>query len=206
MRIRPRRRPVHRAVLIAAGAFFAAATLSGCSATPAPSPSGSRPPAAETTAAPTTSPPVFASNDEALAAATAAYAAYSIQVDDFLTNDTRGPITAVTSLVSAQYLPEVRAGLDNVEKSGNVGHGASTFDTVSLVSYSDVAIGQARVDLYLCSDFSGIRVFDSKGIDVTPSTRPERVPLQVGFVSSPSEPAKLLIDREDSWSGQNFCQ
>jgi hypothetical protein len=166
----------------------------------------SAPIAVPTQAAPTETPPVFASNDEALAAATAAYAHYSTEVDEFLANTDRGPVVTVGSLVSERYEREVLAGLDDFAKSGNVGRGVSTFDTISLVSYSDVLAGHAQVDLYLCSDFSGIRVFDASGTDVTPAGRPERVPLQVGFVSSKGEPAKLLIDREDSWSGQNFCQ
>jgi hypothetical protein len=157
------------------------------------------------TAAPTKAAPVFASNDEALAAATTAYSAYSTEVDDFFTSSGRGPVAAVGSLVSKRYEPEVLAGLEEFAKSGNVGRGVSTFDTISLVSYSDVSTGHAQVELYLCSDFSGTRVFDATGTDVTPTGRPERVPLQVGFVSSKGEPAKLLIDREDSWSGQNFC-
>ncbi|WP_104082117.1 hypothetical protein [Cryobacterium sp. Y11] len=204
MRNPSRHRSLKTAAFGVALQFLALGTLSGCMATPAPP--DTSPPTAETTPAPTKAAPIFASNDEALAAATAAYAAYSTEVDDFFTNGGRDPVAAVGSLVSKRYEPEVLAGLDDFAKSGNVGRGVSTFDTISLVSYSDVLAGHAQVDLYLCSDFSGIRVFDASGTDVTPAGRPERVPLQVGFVSSKGEPAKLLIDREDSWSGQNFCQ
>jgi len=175
-------------------------------AAPNPDASDKQAPAAEGTPAPTAKPPVFASNDDALAAATAAYAAYTTASDNFLTTvSARGDLAVFSSSVSSEYLPEVLAGLNSFAQSGQLGHGTSAFDTVSVVSYSDTSPGYAEVDLYLCADFSDIRVLDGAGTDVTPTTRPGRVPLQVGFVSSESDPTKLLIDREDSWSGQNFC-
>ena len=179
--------------------------LSGCTTTPATTETSA--PTAAKIPDSTQTPPVFASDDEALAAATSAYAAYTTASDSFITNvSDRADTSIFDSLVSSRYLPGVLEGLDDFAKSGRLGLGKSVFDTVSIVSYSDAALGQAKVDLYLCADFSGIRVYDTTGQDVTPGSRPDRVPMQVGFVSSENNPPKLLIDREDSWQGLNFCQ
>lgn len=206
MRIPPRRRPVHSAVLTAALLWLAVGALSGCSAATVPTPSVTTAPVAEATGAPTGSPPVFASNEEALAAAEAAYAAYTEGSNEFAASpNTRNGIDKFGELVSQRYLPEVTAALTRFAKSGNVGEGAVSFDTVSLLSFSEQSPGHVEVSLYLCADVSALRVLDAKDEDVTATDRSERTPTQVGFVSSVENASKLLVDREDTWTGRNFC-
>lgn len=205
MRILPPRRPRHRAVTTVGILFLIVATLSGCSATPAPVPAPSdtaAPPVAEETAA----PPVFASDDEALAAAEAAYSAYTQGSNEFAASPkNRNGSDKFGELVSQRYLPEVTASLNSFAESGNVGRGAVSFDTVSLLSFSELSPGHVEVSLYLCADVSGLRVLDAKGVDVTAIDRSERTPTQVAFVSSVENASKLLVDREDTWTGRNFC-
>ena len=200
----PLRRPVHGVVRTAAALFFAVGTLSGCVAAPAPS--NTAEPVAVATAAPTEAPPVFASNDEALAAAKAAYGAYATLSDDVMTHKT-APVdsNALSASVSDTYLPQVLEGLTNFAKNGHWGQGGSTFDSVTLVRYVDTKDGHADVEVYICSDVSGLRLLDASGADVTPTDRLDRIPLQVRFISSDANPSHLLVDKEDVWSGRNFC-
>lgn len=200
----PLSRPVHRVVRAAAALFFFVGTLSGCVAAPAPS--NTAEPVAVATPAPPEAPPVFASNDEALAAATAAYGAYATLSDDVMTHKTSlEDSNALSASVSVTYLPQVLEGLTNFTKNGHWGQGDSTFDSVALVRYLDTKDGHADVEVYICSDVSELRLLDASGADVTPIDRLDRIPLQVRFISSDSNPSHLLVDKEDVWSGRNFC-
>lgn len=206
----PLSRSVHRVVRAAAALFFFVGTLSGCVAAPAPSntaePVAVATPAPTAPTAPTAAPPIFASNDEALAAATAAYGAYATLSDDVMTHKTSlEDSNALSASVSATYLPQVLEGLTNFTKNGHWGQGDSTFDSVTLVRYLDTQDGHADVEVYICSDVSGLRLLDASGADVTPTDRLDRIPLQVRFISSDANPSHLLVDKEDVWSGRNFC-
>jgi hypothetical protein len=186
--------------------FLAAVTLSGCSAAPVPVASSTADPVAEATTAPTEPPPIFASNDEALAAAKAAYATYAALSDDIMRRRSAAvDFSGFSASVSATYLPQVAEARDSFTKAGHVGQGASSFDSVTLVQYSDSARDHAEVEVYMCSDVSGLRLLDVSGVDVTPADRIDRVPLQVSFISSGENPSKLLVDKEDVWSGRDFC-
>jgi hypothetical protein len=200
----PLSRPVHRVVRAAAALFFFVGTLSGCVAAPAPS--NTAEPVAVATPAPPEAPPVFASNDEALAAATASYSAYTEGSNQFAASpEAANGSNMFSELVSRRYLPDVTASLNSFAESGQVGRGAITFDTVSLMSFSEPSPGHVEVSLYLCADVSTLRVVDEAGIDITATDRSERTPTQVGFVSSNKDASKLLVDREDTWTGRNFC-
>ncbi|WP_134450415.1 hypothetical protein [Cryobacterium luteum] len=180
------------------------ATLSGCSANPTPSDTAS--PIADATAAPTETAPVFSSNEEALAAAKAAYANYAALSDDVMRSaPAPKDFTKVSASVSEAYLPQVVQALDSFSTAGHIGKGASSFDSIALIRYSDSPYGLAEVEVYMCSDVSGLRLLDASGADVTPAQRIDRVPLQVRFVSSVGSPSTLLVDKEDVWSGRDFC-
>ncbi|TFD03466.1 hypothetical protein [Cryobacterium sp. TMT1-66-1] len=204
MRIPSRRRPLHTAVLSALLLSVSVVFLSGCMAAPVPPVPAT--PVAVASPEPTETPPVFASNEEALAAATAAFAAYLAASNRFLVV-THGDVDSATfgNLVSQRYLPEVLDSMDSFSHSGQSGRGTITFDTASLISYSEPRPRIAEVGVYLCSDISGMRLFDDAGADVTTSSRNERTPTQVAFISSETDASKLLVDREDTWTGQNFC-
>ena len=196
MRTSSRHRPVHAVVFL----LLAVTALSGCMAAPAPA-SSPRPSAA---AAPTATPPVFASDDEALAAAEAAYAAYEA-LSDSITAQGGSDADRIALVASADYLPKLLTGFEGFSKTGLVSRGATTYDTASLIRNSLEPHGGVSIELYLCSDISSVRLFDMSGMDATPNERTNRIPLQVGFTSSAADPSVLLIDKEDVWSGRNFC-
>ena len=206
MRTPPPRHPRHGILPTASVLLLILTTLSGCSATPAAVPADTATPVPAATATPTETPPVFASNEEALAAAEAAYAAYLEASNHFLsTSHGDAGTAAFASLVSERYLPEVLNALENFAKSGHTGEGSISFDTASLIGYSEPTKARAEVAIYLCSDLSSMREIDEAGVDVTRSNRTERNPTQVAFVSSETDASKLLVDREETWTGRNFC-
>ncbi|MDJ0348582.1 hypothetical protein [Cryobacterium sp. PH29-G1] len=207
MRTPSRHHAEHSVVLSALALCLSVALLSGCTATPTPTVT-----APATTAAtprantePAEASPVFASNDEALAAAEAAYSAYEA-LSDTITSEGGIGGDRIAIAASAAYLPELLAGFEGFSETGLISRGTTTYDEASLIRSAPEPQGGVRIELYLCSDISAVRLYDASGNDKTPVDRTNRIPLQVGFVSSATEPFLLLIDKEDVWSGRNFCQ
>ena len=172
--------------LIPVGSLALVLLLSGCgdpTTTPSPPPSPS-------------STPVFASDEEALAAAEQAYAAYLAVSDAILADGGKDP-DRIDPFVSDGYLEDALAGFDKYENGSLHTSGATAFDTVSLTNLTE-----DNLDLYLCLDVSQVRILNSAGTDITPANRTERLPLEVGFLLDASG---LRLERSESWSGDDFC-
>lgn len=182
------------AALATAGAVLIA--LSGCTTEPEPDPSP-KPRPSESAA------PIFASDDEALAAAVEAYEAYAAVSSEILAGGGKDP-SRIDDVVSPAYAPRLREEFDAFSNAGVSSTGASTIDTVSLVSHEE-ADGIAHVSVYLCRDVSSVRLFDASGADRTPSEREDRVPSQAFLISSADSAETLLVDGVERWSGENFC-
>ena len=144
-----------------------------------------------------TEKPLFATDEEALAAAQAAYANY-LEVSDQIARDGGANPERLKGLVSSDlYLNEVQ-GFEELANSGFVAKGTSTFDELHVQE-----ISHKYMTAYLCVDHSNINIFDDAGQDVTSSSRIDRYPLVVTFASSSS--GALIVNSSDSWSGQNYC-
>ena len=161
--------------------------LAGCSAQqPAPK---------ETTAA-ADQKPLFASDEEALAAAQAAYANY-LDVSDQIARDGGANPERLKGLVSDSLYSEQVSGYKDVNAKGLKASGASTFDNFRIQDITDSSITN-----YVCLRLSGIHVIDSSGSDVTPSGRDDNLPLQMEWKQVSG---KLVLEKSEVWTGQNFC-
>ncbi|MFB9641344.1 hypothetical protein [Agromyces lapidis] len=178
--------------LAAAGAL--ALVLSACTPEAEPAP--------EPTATASTAP-IFASDEEALAAAVEAYEAYAAASDAIAADGGAGPerIDAfVTSAFAEILYEEFRA----LRTAGGHLEGSGTFDTVSLAQHEQVD-GAVHVTLYFCQDVTNVRAISADGKDVTPASRPDRVPSQGNFVTNGLDPDALVVDGITQWSGSDFC-
>ncbi|MCU1419600.1 MAG: hypothetical protein JWR57_769 [Mycetocola sp.] len=165
------------------------AALTGCSpaATPAPSP---------------TSTAIFASEDEALAAATAVYQQYSAALDKVFAAGGQGD-ESLRDFVTPEYLVEL--GKDGaLEKNGWRTTGVTSFDNISVSELADTG-KSATITLALCRDVADVRFVDAGGTDVTPETRMERFPVLVTFETELGGLDGLKISESDSWPGEDFC-
>jgi len=194
----PLSRPVHRVVRAAAALFFFVGTLSGCVAAPAPS--NTAEPVAVATPAPPEAPPVFASNDEALAAATAAYAEYQQMSNDIAHEGGADP-QRISHFTVGDVLQSELGAYGRMSKSGLHLVGDLAFDSFTLQS-ADLSSGD--VTAYVCLDVTQTDVVDATGASVIPSGRPDRYPLQVSLLHDSSS-NRLFVEKSDSWSGSNFC-
>jgi hypothetical protein len=159
-------------------------------------------PTAITTPTPTVAP-LFATEEEALAAATEAYAAY-LKVSDAISADGGANPERIAAVVTPEWLPKELAAFTKLGDLGVVQVGATKFANMSLQSF-DTTGSQAMLSIYVCSDVSGTRIRDAAGVDVTPSGRLSRFPLLVSFVSRSDKSTLLLLDGSETWDGDDFC-
>ena len=171
-----------------AGLALAVLLLSGCLPQ---QPTATDPPEAS-------SAPVFDSEEEALAAATAAYTAYSAVSDQIGTDGGEKP-DRLRAVVTSAWFEKDLAQFTEFSKTGRHLVGQTTFDSIAVQSFDEQLLA-----VYLCIDVSGIRVLDSSGTDVTPLDRVARVPLEVGF-DLVEAPGSVLLASSQVWDGDSFC-
>ena len=169
-------------------------TLVAC-ATPAP------PPEPSPTA--TTAAPVFATDAEALAAATEAYAAY-VSVSDLIFAEGGVRPERIDEVASGTLAASVRDESAYAVGAGLRSTGANTFDSISLQSV-DEAASRGVVIIYLCSDVSATDVLDSNGVSVVKADRPPRTPFQVSFDWKDSTHRELVVGSQNVWTGGGVC-
>ena len=177
-----------------AGVALVALLLTGClppesTVTPTPQPS---------------STPVFASDEEALAAAEAAYAEY-LAVSDAILNDGGEDPDRIDTVVTGDLIATEKDGFADFRESGYRSVGATMFDNVSLQRYEPSSAGVDVVRLYLCSDVSAVDVVDASGVSIVSPDRPERTAFEVGFdLADPSTPF-LVLSSKEVWTGGGIC-
>ncbi|GGE85425.1 hypothetical protein GCM10011313_04850 [Mycetocola zhadangensis] len=141
---------------------------------------------------------MFASEEEALAAATDTYAKYLAISDAVSADGGREPERIRPYVTEAFWLTEA-AGIGGLVSAGYRTTGSSSFDQTTMANLEEGAI-----TVQLCLDVSQVRVLDSGGADVTPDDRVDRAPLEVEFEVSVN-PVTLSIAKSDVWSNQDSC-
>ncbi|MBC7723362.1 MAG: hypothetical protein H7146_01250 [Burkholderiaceae bacterium] len=181
-----------RRTLALAVAIGVAAMLSGCvdpstAADPSVSPSVSR---------------VFASEEEALKAATDAYAAYTLLSSAIAIEGGKDAERIAAATQGNAYLAALRA-FQGLQERGERGVGAPTYDTVSVQTFD----GAGHVSLYLCLDTSSTDVVDVTGKSTVAVGRTTRRPLVVSFEPNPdADPSStLLVTDSTTWQNDDFC-
>jgi len=154
--------------------------LSGCTPTPPPAVTAPKP----------SSTPLFATEDEALKAATEAYAAY-VEVSDQIFVDGGNGRERLATVSTGDQLEVNLDGYAQAAAKGLRSTGGTTFDHVELEQYVNARHG--TVLLYLCEDVSQVNVFDSSGASVVSSTRPDRAAYEVSFDWSRPASGHLLV-------------
>ena len=171
------------------------AALTGCSAPTEP------PPAASPSA---TGTPVFASDDEALAAAEKAYNEYLAMSDQIASEGGERP-ERIEAFVTPERLEADLAGFQAYREQGLKTRGVTRFESYGLQQQWGDAFSGATVVIYGCWDARDVTVETLEGSDATPDDRQERLPLEVTLVSDDSEARRLVVHEEAQWSGDSVC-
>ncbi|MFT4284557.1 MAG: hypothetical protein QM598_06970 [Protaetiibacter sp.] len=164
--------------------LLAALLLGGCT-TPDPTPT----PPHTTDAA-----PVFASDEEALAAAEEAYGKYIATVDAIL-NDGGASPERLEPLVSAEIYANEVTGFAEIAENGWRGKGA-TQANLSLQKYD-----KSELTSYVCEDISGTDILDGDGKSVVKPNRQTLLPYVVTFDLHDH----LRILEKERWDGSSVC-
>lgn len=148
--------------------------------------------------------PVFASDEEALAAAVAAYEEYA-RVSDEIGHDGGEGADRIAEYVTAGWLQTELKGFAELQGSGNRLIGNVVLSNPQLQQVWEDPIGEAHVAMYACLELSNSRVVDSSGDDITPVDREASVPIEVTLQSSEVEPGRLKIAEVTPWPGSGIC-
>lgn len=183
---------MRKALVAAAVSFVAIAALAGCVGH---DPVVTLPPSPTTT-------PVFASDEEALAAAEAAYGEYLRVSDEILIDGGANPERLKPFVTDAFYEDELVGFRQAIEKGWHSTGGTKVVNwTLQSFSPSDLR----SVVIYLCSDVSAVDVLDSNGVSVVSANRPTQTAFEVGFVSGHKTTAALLVADKTVWDGGGVC-
>ena len=188
-----RYRGAMRRVVGAAAVVLGMLVLSGCG-TGDPIPT--LPPTPSTT-------PVFASEEEALAAAEDAYAAYleiwsEIAAEGGVAPDRLAPYA------TGEFYDEELEGLALFRDNGWRSVGTSQVKAIEL-QYVDLS-GSASTEVlaaYLCIDVSGVDVLDASGTSVVSPDRPDLQAFEVFF--DLLDGGTLLPSSRDTWDSESVC-
>ncbi|GAA2035571.1 hypothetical protein GCM10009819_20070 [Agromyces tropicus] len=154
------------------------------------------------TAPPTTdatSAAVFASDEEALAAAVEAYEAY-LAVSASISASGEG-FDRLAAVTSREYGETRTQELETFADAGLRLSGSYRLDTTSLISRSRLGASEL-VLIYACQDVSLTRIVNADGVDVTPVGRDERAPMTVELQLTADGG---VVAGSELWSGENFC-
>jgi hypothetical protein len=182
-----------RLVTLSAAALLAAVTLAACTQ-PDPGPTQSPVPTAKHT-------PAFASDAEALKAATDAYAAY-LKMSDTIFSEGGADPERIRPFVSKHMEAREVSGYKDFEKRRWKSVGDSTFDHVRVQQID--SRNRVPITLYLCLDVSGVDVVDASGKSVVSAKRPDRSPVVAVFDIREAD-RRIVVDSVDPWVGETVC-
>jgi len=175
-------------LLLAASAF----ALTGCSPEAAVP---SAPPSAE-------AEPLFASDEEALAAAEAAYAEYLSLTNKILQDGGQGG-DAIEPLVSEAVLSDEVEGFDYWQSNGWRSVGGTELVSAILQQVSQLQSG-AEVVAFMCLSYESVDVIDSAGESQVPSDRPPLATYEAVLVFE--DPDSWTLERNEFWETPDSCE
>ncbi|MET0724956.1 MAG: hypothetical protein ABWY36_01305 [Leifsonia sp.] len=166
--------------------------LSGCAASPRPEPTRSAP----------SSAPVFASDEEALAAAEKAYAAY-LEVADLVFNEGGAKPERFRSVAVDQALDDSLVSADEFVMRDAHTAGRTAFEVYRLQSADYQSVRSLSITIYVCDDVSNVGLFDSSNDSLVSPDRQNVTPFTVTVVGDGSE--TLRVSSRAVWPSESFC-
>ena len=161
-------------------------------------------PAPVPTIAPTGTP-LFSSDEEALAAAEEAYAAY-LAVSDQIAQDGGANPDRLAAVAGSELAITEKTGYSELQNAGLRTVGSTKFFGATLQRFeAESTDGRDVVTVYLCSDVSGVDVLDTAGNSVVSPDRPPLTPFEVSFDLANSARAALVVSRKEPWPESGVC-
>jgi hypothetical protein len=152
-----------------------------------------------------TAQPVFASDEEALAAATEAYEAYISTADQIVRDGGEDP-TRIRDYVSDDLAESEIESYALLKERNLRGVGESSYSDFSLQRVSSDSSRSDVVTAYVCSDLSATDVLDESGQSVVALERQDRRPFELTFDVAEAGPPALVVASVTVWNGGGVCQ
>ena len=145
------------------------------------------------------SAPVFASEEEALAAAVAAYEEY-LKVSDAIAADGGANPERLKDLVTEEWYEVEVEGFASISEAGISQVGMTHSRNAVLQTYTNESPGEVRINV--CADTSETTFRDATGVDVTSQSRKTLVTVEATFSL---QAAGLLLDGNEPWAEDSLC-
>lgn len=150
--------------------------------------------------APSEEAPLFASDEEALAAATEAYEEFLAVSSQILQDGGREPERA-GPLLSDEVFAEELAGYEQFSQDGFRLIGQSRITDSQLQQWSQHEM-EVEIIAYFCVSLRGTDVLDGSGDSVVTVDRPEQSVFEVVLTGTRND---LVIERKRVWSDESAC-
>lgn len=188
-----RRRSAPRRIVVFSGSTgVLALALSGCIGAPDPTP---------TPSPPTSAAPIFASDEEALAAAEAAYERF-LKASTAVTNDGGADAARLDAVATGRVLNEERDAATRFQDQGIRTRGVVEFRVEDLQAVEADSSG-ASITLYVCDNLRGLDVLDADGNSLVVEGRVVDVPYTVAVEGADAD--SLKVSERELWTRDNFC-
>jgi hypothetical protein len=145
--------------------------------------------------------PVYASEEEALAAAEEVYGRY-LEVSNAVGQGGWVDVDALREVERGEALEQELEAIAGYRDADLTQVGTTTFDSLSLQQFTAAQAGEVLISFYLCLDVTGVDIVDRDGSSVVTSSRPDRQPVEVDI---DDVDGTLKISRSEAWSGASFC-
>ena len=155
-------------------------------------------PSASPTPEPSTTP-VFASEEEALAAAEEAYAVYVALADQIFKEGGADP-ERLSEVATGTFLEATVEGFRQSQIEGLQSTGGTVFRNATLQMYSPESAPLEVVSIYVCEDISAVDVVDASGRSVVSPDRPDTTVFQAIFDLSAD--GNLLLSSREVWKNE----
>ncbi|NQX28309.1 hypothetical protein HQQ81_13260 [Microbacteriaceae bacterium VKM Ac-2854] len=151
-----------------------------------------------------TSTSPFATNDEALAAAVAAFQRY-LDVHDQVAQDLELSLDLLDQVAIDPLLTLEHDGGEKQRAEGMHTTGATTFDSPIFEFAEYQPDGNLMVSAFLCLDVGNVRLIGSDGVDITPAARDDRAEFHVRAFSKEPGSDDLIIGESELWNYDGRC-
>ncbi len=142
------------------------------------------------------SAPVFASDEEALAAAEEAYGKFLATLDQIFIDGGREP-DRLLAVASRQVVDEQLPGFEELRTQGQRGTGATQLQMT--LQSTDLVAGE--VTAYVCEDISATDIVDQSGVSVVAPGRTTLFEYEVVLSGRP-----LIVQSRLPWNGATTCE
>lgn len=146
----------------------------------------------------------FESDEAAEQAAVERLPRYFAAIDAIMRDGGMRP-DRVYPYVTPHHRAELNAAFEELRSSGQTVSGNTVIADEKFLGYAESLSGEARVDIRVCLDVSGLRMLGAMGDDQTPIWRLDRVPYEVRLATSDGDGDALYVTSTHPREGLAPC-